>query len=697
MPDSDLSVKLKAVDGAWTRLGADGSRGIVPEGFSASASEAGPDTCSFTLRRVAALPWPDLLAFNQCEVHVGGALVWGGRIWEAPLSDTEEDVIAVQGRGWQYHMDDDLIKRTYVHSRLSDWRDSRTFPTTTLTSPGGHSAIGVVNNDRGAIVLQYASGTNVAAQVVVGVTQDFGSPSEAPKRCVIEYETNSDSIDFSLYVRSHALEDQIASLTLGAYSDAISAQTFTALGRSGTIAGTFGTKYRYVTIMLYYNAGAGTFGQNWTLRIKAARMFRATAYESGNASILKSSDVVKDVLASGALPLLDQTTEAITDSAFNIPEFAPQGRQTPRALIDAVNAYEGNLAGVDARRRVFFRERPLAATLEVGEWSGSSFQDGSTNSGEGLYNRVLVQGTGPDGQTIEATRFADDVAPGLAITSDSGAISNPSFETDTTGWTAFIGSMARSTAQFFEGAASLAITSSSPGASAVIRTTSSTLPPGSYSCRFSVRHISGVVGVFGMDVLLSVETENLGVTGAAFDGSNTWKSYTVGFQLAESSTVVLQLTANISAVSTLACYLDAVRIFNVDLGLVSRQGFTRSAVLPVQSALTQASSERIGDLWLGERVFPPFKGTMTMGPGGCRHALTGNTIHPSELLLRVGERIRFCHLPDPTTGASAREGTIKSVSYTHDTETASVELDNERGRLTALLERLAIVTGQALG
>ena len=45
--------------------------------------------------------------------------------------------------------------------------------------------------------------------------------------------------------------------------------------------------------------------------------------------------------------------------------------------------------------------------------------------------------------------------------------------------------------------------------------------------------------------------------------------------------------------------------------------------------------------------------------------------------------MRFCHLPDPTTGASAREGTIKSVSYNHDEQSASVELDNERGRLDA--------------
>ena len=123
--------------------------------------------------------------------------------------------------------------------------------------------------------------------------------------------------------------------------------------------------------------------------------------------------------------------------SFSIPEFAPQGRQTPRALIDAVNAYEANLAGVDARRRLFFRERPTAALLEVGEWSGSSFQDGSTNSGEGLYSRVIVQGTGPDGAQIEVY-----VRPGDGEAQQRAPDTVPSptaFETDTSGWTAVDG------------------------------------------------------------------------------------------------------------------------------------------------------------------------------------------------------------------------------------------------------------------
>jgi hypothetical protein len=47
----------------------------VPEGLSVSANESGPDTCSFTLRREESAPFPDLLAYDACDVLVGGALV----------------------------------------------------------------------------------------------------------------------------------------------------------------------------------------------------------------------------------------------------------------------------------------------------------------------------------------------------------------------------------------------------------------------------------------------------------------------------------------------------------------------------------------------------------------------------------------------------------------------------------------------
>ena len=690
-PQADLSILLKAVDGSWTRIGSDDNRGIVPEGLSLSANEAGPDTCSFTLRRVARLPWPDLLAFNQCEIWVGGVLVWGGRIWEAPLSDADEDVIAVQGRGWQYHLDDDLLVRTYVHTRIGDWRDTRTFPTSVLAF---FTSIGQVTSDRGALNLGWAAGSTIAVNKAVSVTMDFGSAAEGPERITLDYETSADLTTIVLYVRAHDLESSEHSVAGGVanYSDAIAGTSFTTLGRSGITSATFGQKRRYVSIMLIYTGAAGDFTDNWWMRFKAIRAYRDTAYESGNASILKASDVVTDVLASGAAPLLDSTTEAITASSFSIPDYAPQGRQTPRALIEAVNAYENNLLGVDARRRMFFRERPTAPTLEVGEWSGSSFQDGSTNSGEGLYNRVIVQATGPDGGPLDvARRSVDGSGPQVF---DTGAITNGGFEVDTTGWTAVLGTIARSTAAFQEGAASLLITTHNPSGLFRVSTPATTLVAGNtYQLRIWWRGAAASSqGQITADILHSGTGAVLATT-ADLSRSLTFAEQRLAFVAPTTGAVNLHLVGYYGGSAIPAFYVDAVRIYSTPPGLVDRQRFTRTAVLAAQSALTEPAAQAIADLWLAERSRPPFKGSLTVSGNGCRRAMGGN-IHPSELLLQVGERMRFCHLPDPTTGASAREGTIKSVSYNHDEQSASVELDNERGRLEALLERLAVVTGQ---
>lgn len=531
---ASVSVILKAVDGSWTTVGGENSRGIVPEGVTISANEAGPDTCSFTLRRKASVQWPDLVAFNQAEVWVGAVPVWGGRIWEAPLSDGDEDMIAVTGRGWQYHLDDDLVDKYYVTTNLTAFRDQRSYATADLTSfiAGG----GVASADGGIPVIGFPYNSAVGNAQASGVTLDLG-PNRTAKRIVVTWGALNGNGAFQLYARAHSAENPLT----GSASDAISVghETIATSPSTTTSAGTFSTPYRYVSIFIYRDDGApvGAVTADHIVRISSVQVFAATAYESGNASILKASQVVADALT-GA-PLLDTSTDDIETTSFSIPDLAPSGYQTPRQLMTAANAYEGNLLGVGIDRKVFFRERSTIPRVEVGEWSGSQFQDSSTNSGEGLYNRVIVQGSGPAGEPINEVRTA----------------------------------------------------------------TSS---------------------------------------------------------------------------------------------LLDRQGFDRAAVLSVGAPMTTASAQAIGDVWISEKARPPLKGTLVVkGTGGARW-IAGGSLHASELLLLVGERIRIGNIVDPDDGSWGRDGTIKSVSYAHDTETATVELDSERGRFETLLERLAVVTTQAV-
>lgn len=521
-----MSVLLKAVDGSWTTLGGENARGIVPEGVTLTANEGGPDTCSFTLRREAALQWPDLVAFNQCEVWIGGVPVWGGRIWEAPLSSTGEDVIGVVGRGWQYHLDDDLVQRLYVHTNLTDYRDQRSFSVADLTL---NRAAPQVQVGDGVITLIFPKDFIVATNDSVGVTLDLGA--SLGKRVTVTWTRVGGAhggIDF--YSRGSTSADMVG---VGGDDNSVNL----AASAGSTFSHTFAALRRYHHMFLFFNTVGGAFGADQGVRITVSTIYADTAYESGGASILKASDVVKDA-RSGA-PLLDTSNEFITATSFSIPDLAPNGYQTPRALMTAANAYENKLLGVGLDRKVYYKTRPTTPLIEVGAWAGSQFQDSSTNSGEALYNRVIVQGSGPDGSPINE-----------------------------------------------------------------VRTSTSSL--------------------------------------------------------------------------------------------LTRQGFTRTAVLSVQAPMTTASAQAIGDVWLAEKVKPPLKGTLVVaGQNGARW-VTGGGIHASEILLRVGERIRLSHLVDPNDGSWGRDGTIKSVSYSHDTETSTIELDNERGRFEALLERLAVVTTQAV-
>lgn len=524
---AEASILLKSVDGAWSKVGSEEARGIVPEGISMSANEGGPDTASFTLRRRSATPWPDLLAFNQCEISIGGVPVWGGRISEAPISERRGDnSISVQARGWQYHLDDDLVRRFYVATDLTGYRDQRSFPTANLAVNHTGSRVEVGS---GVIVLSQPAGFTVATGDYVCATFDAGD--SLIKRVVVSWERIAGaSADDTIYSNGNDDED---ATTVGDQSSS------TLASASGTIAHTFASLRRYHHVFLYRNGAGGTYGADQGVRITAIKLFGATAYESGNASILKADQVLSDVLASGAVPLLDTSTRDIAAGTFSIPDLNLTGYQTPRALIAAANAYEGNLVGVDINRRLFSRERATAPEVEVGHWSGSEFEDAATNSGEALYNQVIVQGTGPDGAPIE-----------------------------------------------------------------VLRTATSSL--------------------------------------------------------------------------------------------LTRQGFNRTATLQVGAMLTTASAEALGDIWLGEMSRPKFKGRLTVQGHGAARRVIGGGIHPSELLLRCGQQIRINHLIDPADGSKGRDGGLKSVSYVHDSETSTCELDNERGNFATFLETLDVLTKAAV-
>lgn len=127
--------------------------------------------------------------------------------------------------------------------------------------------------------------------------------------------------------------------------------------------------------------------------------------------------------------------------------------------------------------------------------------------------------------------------------------------------------------------------------------------------------------------------------------------------------------------------------------LLTAQGFTRTMLLPVQATLTQAAAQQIGGVWLARHANAPMSGSITLTPGDIRD-VAGQQVHPSLLLGRTGERIRFMDRVDPVTGAVGRVGTIVNVTYDTVTEAAQVQLDNDTASFETFLSRLAAIQGR---
>jgi hypothetical protein len=161
-----------------------------------------------------------------------------------------------------------------------------------------------------------------------------------------------------------------------------------------------------------------------------------------------------------------------------------------------------------------------------------------------------------------------------------------------------------------------------------------------------------------------------------------------------SSGVTLTLTTVIGRPG--AWLIDSLVLSAAKPTLVDRRGFRRTHILPINAALTTELGQQIGDVWLAAHKTTPLRGTVKVtGDSAVRHILTGQSIPPSQLLLRTGDMLRLSHRVDPDTGGQGRDGRIAEVTWRPADDAADVALDNARTSVDALLERLAVVVGSA--
>ncbi len=377
--------------GQWEPIGV--GRGIKPEQEVLTADRWGSLIAKFDLRRDPRASWPDLAAFTPIDVEIGGVRVWAGRLKDTPSRDGADRVMNVQAEGWQAHLDDHPVERFYTHSRLADWKDTRSMPTADLARfRSGYQ----VRSENGQIVLAYPNGAAFAAgEHWVGVTLDLG-PDQIANALSIDWDSSNSGSGVTIYGRSGSSPWPTGGTD--AFSFAHNS------GASGTTTNSFSAGGRYVHLFMYFAPGSpGTFSADHWFRIKEARVFAAADYRSGAASVLKSSHIVADVAQFAEK--LSPDLSGIEMSTFSIPDYAPGVGRTAREHITAANAYEDWQASVDVDMRLRYRPLPDEATLQAGSAEGFTFDDASANSGEDIYNAARIEAEQPDGTPLRFLRL----------------------------------------------------------------------------------------------------------------------------------------------------------------------------------------------------------------------------------------------------------------------------------------------------
>lgn len=467
----DVSIRCEVLNGVWETFGVDRDIEVDPETLETEWDEWGCLKASFVLKRNPWAAWPDLSPFTPVEVEVGGVLVWEGRLGGTPLKAGAEAQISVQCEGWAVHLDDDLLKRVYVHSTLTDWKDVRSALTTKLSE---WPAAPQVQVEAGVITLGAPKGTSYAAAAKVGVYLDLGEA--AAKTVSVTFGETTMSGDWSLYLFvCSTVPSEGTELLWNCLADAPESKTVTVT-----------TPERYVLILAVWNAAPGVNETEGSIKITGVNVFSETAYESGGAyqtrtlgevksggativvesvdgfmasgsatiggeafsytgleegipaftgvtgiaashaafsvvqqagSILRASTVIESVLPYA--PLLSTDISQVNPYAgsgepeleddFNIPSLVVSASKTPRQIAESVNAFHNWITQIDLQRRMVFKPPSNEPLLEYGAWSGEAIEDQEAGNANDIYDSVTVEGVAANGEALSVTVTAADL------------------------------------------------------------------------------------------------------------------------------------------------------------------------------------------------------------------------------------------------------------------------------------------------
>lgn len=403
----DVSIRAEVLNGVWETFGVDRDVEVDPETVQYSTNEWGCEKASFVLRRSPWVAWPDLSPFTPVEIEVGGVIVWIGRTEGTPFKAGAEAQISVQAQGWQFHLDDNLYKRVYVHATMTDWKDIRSSLEADLAS---YASAPQVQAEAQLITLSFPQGSEVVENTtLVGAYLDLG---EAAANAVhVEFgETTFAAGYYAAYVVTAA---SVADLTEG--TKGIRYEFDPATPTTLTLVAS--VPDRYVGIIIARRGKTEPENGDRNLKITSITVFSEPTYESGGASVLRASTVIESALPYA--PLLSTDTSQIDPYAgsgnaeveddFDIPSLVLATPQTPRQVCESMNSFHDWLLFVDLERRLNFRPPPTEPLLEYGAWSGEQTESPSAGEAADIYSSVLVTGTAANGEALEVTVTSADL------------------------------------------------------------------------------------------------------------------------------------------------------------------------------------------------------------------------------------------------------------------------------------------------
>lgn len=690
----DEVVHLQTLDGVWEVGGADRRRGIWPEDVNCNWDDWGPKTASFTLKRDPGAVTPDISGLTPIVIEKASG-AWEGFVDATPPADWH--ALQLEAAGWQDYGSDDLEQKTYVHQQLSEWVDIRGLLDVNLSN--WSQGLQAQGQDVGGIVLGAPVGATWKTATAVGVILDLG-PGNACKRVVLDVERGPGApAAVQLYCRT---ADAPGTLFAGGVDTTESSFSTTALptiAQSSTLfSSSFATARRYVSIFLYNNGATYTPTNDDTLRIRNAIMFAETAYESGNASVLKASDVLKDALPR-LCSLWSPDVTGVDATLLSLPHVAPTANRSFRDIVDALNSLHGYVAKLERNRRFRFKPQPSVPVVAVGSWPGADFKDTSKNATRDIYNKAIGSGQDGAGRPIKVERYTAQLAgiPGEYVATP--AFPNPSFAVDVSGWTAVApigGSMTftRDTTIFDTSPASMNVQDMFTTLANYMYTdaSSGTFKKGiAYRITLRFRSFSST-----HYVVLRLGSGSDAATAIFPAVPNSFTSLPVVWvPKADYAASAVRLEVHTMLATFGQNYnIDTITVEVVRPTLLDKRGRIRAQQVSIPSqAVDETVIQAFCDIWLQTHMRTRARGDLTVMGNAARQFTTHAPFHPFELGDLTRELVCLLDEQDPDTGAIGRNVPIAQVAYEGNTETAKISLDDNREDFEKVVARYELLSG----